>query len=414
MSTESQKHQILARALAEGLFTEEDRAVVFHDLGAMRARLDEIREAFPKNALHTVSVKANPLPGILLPLAAVGAGAEAASTGELALAERAGFAPERIVYDSPAKTRDEIRTVLERGIHLNADSLEELERIGGVLRAKPPKGPVGIRINPQIGLGEIPSTSVAGAYSKFGVPLREFRRDILQAFRRYPWLGGVHVHMGSQGYTIEHLAEGVASVVELALEAQPAVGFVDIGGGLPVAYRAADRRVTAGEYRAMLEACCPVLSDPPFRLLTEFGRYVQAAAGWAVTRIEYVRYSASGNTVVTHLGADMFLRACYDPGHWYHEVTLADRAGNPKEGEAPRYNIAGPLCFGGDIIRRDCPLPHPEPGDLLIIHDAGAYTLGMWSRYNSRPMPRVIGIDRETLTVLKEREEPEDLWNVWS
>jgi diaminopimelate decarboxylase len=80
------------------------------------------------------------------------------------------------------------------------------------------------------------------------------------------------------------------------------------------------------------------------------------------------------------------------------------------------YNIAGPLCFGGDIIRRDCPLPSPEPGDLLIIHDTGAYTLGMWSRYNSRPMPRVLGVepDGSTLTILREREQPEDLWKFWS
>ena len=409
------KERILSRALAEGFFAEEDRAVVFHELGTMAARLEEIREAFPKNTLHTVAVKANPLPTVLSRLARAGAGAEAASMGELALAERAGFVPERIVYDSPAKTSAEIATVLERGIHLNADSLQELERIDSILGGKPPKGPVGIRINPQIGPGEIPATSVSATYSKFGVPLGEFRSEILQALGRYRWLSGVHVHIGSQGYPPERLAEGVAAVIELALEADPPVRFVDIGGGLPVAYRPGERTVTPGDYRTMLEAVARVLKNPPFRLLTEFGRYVQASAGWAVTRIEYVRHSTSGNTVVTHLGADMFLRACYDPEHWHHEVTLTDSRGVPKRGSTVPYNIAGPLCFGGDIIRRDCPLPAPEPGDQLIIHNAGAYTLGMWSRYNSRLMPRVLGVepDGNTLTILKERERPEDLWRFW-
>jgi diaminopimelate decarboxylase len=324
--------------------------------------------------------------------------------------------PEKIVYDSPAKTVEEIRTVLERGIHLNADSLQELERIDRTLDGRAPKGPIGIRINPQIGLGDIPSTSVSGSYSKFGVPLQESRREILEAFGRYHWLSGVHVHIGSQGYPVERLAAGVASVVALALEADPPIRFVDIGGGLPVAYRPGERIVSAREYRTLLIAASPALNNPPFRMLTEFGRYVQAAAGWAVTRIEYVRHGASGNTVVTHLGADMFLRACYDPGHWHHEITLTDSAGIPKEGPALPYNVAGPLCFGGDIIRRNCPLPGPEPGDLLVIHDAGAYTLGMWSRYNSRPIPRVIGIEKDGLTlgILKEREEPEDLWDFWS
>ena len=409
-----QKLHCLARALREGLFAEEDRSVVVHDLDAMRARVEEIRSAFPPQTLHTVAVKANPLPGILTALAGLGAGAEAASSGELALAERAGFTPERIVYDSPAKTREEIALILARGIHLNADSFEELERIDRILAGATPRGPVGLRINPQIGAGRIEATSVAGAYSKFGVPLRERRAEILAAFKRYPWLRGVHVHIGSQGYPVERLAQGVAAVVALALEVDPPVEFVDIGGGLPVAYRPGDREVTAREYCRLLEHAAPVLRSPPFRLLTEFGRSVQAAAGWAVTRIEYVRHSSGGNTVVTHLGADMFLRACYDPVHWHHEVTLTDPTGAPKEGPATPYHIAGPLCFGGDIIRRDCPLAGPEPGDLLLIHDAGAYTLGMWSRYNSRPMPRVIGIRDGTLTVLKERERPEDLWELWS
>jgi diaminopimelate decarboxylase len=74
------------------------------------------------------------------------------------------------------------------------------------------------------------------------------------------------------------------------------------------------------------------------------------------------------------------------------------------------------LCFAGDIIARDIELPEAEAGDYILIHDTGAYTLSMWSRYNSRQIPKVIGYDKEnkTFEVLKERESKEDLLKFWS
>ena len=41
----------------------------------------------------------------------------------------------------------------------------------------------------------------------------------------------------------------------------------------------------------------------------------------------------------------------------------------------------------------------------LLIRDAGAYSYGMWSRYNSRQMPRVLGLRQGRFSVLREREE---------
>ena len=57
-----------------------------------------------------------------------------------------------------------------------------------------------------------------------------------------------------------------------------------------------------------------------------------------------------------------------------------------------------------------------QEGDYILIHDAGAYTLSMWSRYNSRQMPKVIGYRSETdkFEVLKERENLEALQEFWS
>src|SRR5690606_30720571 len=102
------------------------------------------------------------------------------------------------------------------------------------------------------------------------------------------------------------------------------------------------------------------------------------------------------------------------PALWFHEIALLDARGVPKRGETSPATVAGPLCFSGDLIARDRPLPAAEPGDWLVIRDTGAYTLGMWSRHCSRGIPRVIGVDRGDLRVLRERETPGDVVAFWS
>jgi diaminopimelate decarboxylase len=417
--------QILNRARHLGLVREEDTALLFHDLSLMDQRVEEIQSAFPRGALHAVSVKANPLPPLLKRLNRPGFGLEAASFPELHLALGAGVPPDRIVYDSPVKTLPEIASALERGVLLNADSLEEIRRIGSLLRDRSTRSRIGIRINPQVGAGRIGMTSTADDYSKFGVPLSDCRDRLKEAFAVHTWLEGVHLHIGSQGCPMDLLVRGVELVAAFALEtnrhleslgAPNRVRVVDIGGGLRVPYRKGEKMPDVAEYGRILATRCPHLFTGEFGLITEFGRYVHAGAGWAASRVEYVKHSAAGNTVLIHLGADMFLRRCYRPEEWHHEISLLDRNGKVKRGDTLPYNVAGPLCFSGDIIARELRLPSPEPGDYLVIHDAGAYTLSMWSRYNSREIPRVLGYERdgEAFTLLKEREEPEHLSDFWS
>jgi len=191
----------------------------------------------------------------------------------------------------------------------------------------------------------------------------------------------------------------------------------DIGGGLPVSYNTDKEPVTMQQYHSMLKETCPELFTGEFRLLTEFGRYIYANAGWVAAKVEYVKREKDYNILMTHVGADLFLRKCYNPGDWHHEITVVDKHGNLKTGtDSNKYIIAGPLCFAGDVLATDLILPLVVEGDYILIHDAGAYTLSMWSRYNSRQIPKVIGYysDIDTFEILKERETPDDLLAFWS
>lgn len=394
-------------------------AVLLHDLGRMRARIARIHAAFPAGALHAVAIKANPLVEVLRAAVGCGAGLEAASFEEVKLALAAGCPPDRIVYDSPAKTHAEIAEALRLGVRLNADNLDELERIDALVRAgAAPGGHIGLRINPQVGAASIALTSVAERRSKFGVPLEQ-AEAVRAAFARYPWLTGLHVHVGSQGCAPAMLIEGIRRVEALRQEIRRALGpgaagIMDIGGGLPVAYRSTDRPPRLEEHVAALRREVPTLFEEGTTLITEFGRWVQAGCGFAVSRVEYVKKDAAERTAILHLGADFLLRRAYHPEDWHHDFVALDPDAAPKAGPPSPCTLGGPLCFGGDVLARDLLLPDLSPGDLVLIRDTGAYTLSMWSRHCSRGIPAVLGVDGDDIRVLRERERPEDVVAFWS
>lgn len=374
-----------------------ERAVLVHDLDGLNDGLDELAAAFPERTLHAVSIKANPIVAILEAVVALGHGLEAASFEELALARAAGCPPERIVYDSPARTRDELAAALDLGVVINVDSIGELTRIEEL----GPRGRIGLRVNPEVDGGTIAATSTAARGSRFGVPFA----DAAEAFERHPWLSGLHVHVGSQGIALEQFLEAGERVD--ALRQRVGAEWVDIGGGLPVAYRDADTPPSVADWAGGLRARTGLFEVP---LITELGRWVQCGCGFALTRVEHVK----DHLAVVHLGADLLLRRAYRPGDWWHELIVLDAAGHPKHGKPEPWTVVGPLCFSGDVLVRDHPLPPIEPGDLIVIRDTGAYTLGMWSRHCSRGMPAVLGWQGGHFRTLLKAERPEDVVAVWS
>ena len=146
------------------LFNKEDTAAVFYDLSFLEKKINELRETFPKNTLHAVAIKANPLLANLKFVKKLNVGVEAASLPEVYLALKAGFPTHKIIFDSPAKTREEISFALRKGININADSFQELDIIKMLLKKIKSESKIGVRINPQVGTGKIPETSVAGEY----------------------------------------------------------------------------------------------------------------------------------------------------------------------------------------------------------------------------------------------------------
>ena len=397
--------RVLPLARAAGAWGPDVRAALFHDLDRLDARVDELVAACPPATLHAVAIKANPLVSLLRRLVDRGVGLEAASWEEVEVGLAAGCPPERLVFDGPAKTESELRQALALGLWLNVDNDEELRRLAA-LGAASSAARIGLRVNPQLGEGAIAATSTVGRTSKFGVPLSR-AAELVQA---YPFVTGLHVHTGSQGCGLELIAAAGRATAQVASDL--GLAWLDVGGGLPVRYTAADPEPPT--FAAWGEVLRQLPGQPGMRLVTELGRSLLAGPGWALSRIETVKEVDGVSTLVVHLGADLLLRRVYRPDDWDYEVVVLDADGQPREGAQQPTHVAGPLCFSGDLLARHRPLPAAQPGDLLLIRDTGAYTLSMWSRHCSRGLPASWGYGADGMTCLHAGEDAAAVARFWS
>lgn len=366
----------------------------------MLASVDALNEAFdgPATVHHTFAAKACGLVPVLRLLADAGMGCEVASPGELEQALAAGFPYDRLVFDSPAKTVEELETALAHGIAFNLDNFQELARVDRLLAGREPAGPIGLRVNPQVGAGAIGAMSTATATSKFGVALRDPGAvdAVIDAFARRPWLNRLHAHVGSQGCPLPLIAQGIRAAYELAERINAQLGHaritgLDIGGGLSVNFAGEDDRPTYADYVAELRGAVPGLFDGRYTLVTEFGRSLLAKSGTIATVVEYTKSAGGRRIAVTHAGAQVAARTVFMPESWPLRVGVFDAAGRPKQGPAEIVDIAGPCCFAGDLTAAARELPVIEPGDVVALYDTGAYYFSSHFSYNSLPRPAVYG-----------------------
>ncbi|MFE6490453.1 diaminopimelate decarboxylase [Streptomyces sp. NPDC057748] len=394
----------LARAVEDGLLGPHSPVVGLLDVDGVLAAVDALNEAFegpfegPAPVQHTFAAKACGLVPVLRLLADAGMGCEVASPGELEQALAAGFPYERLVFDSPAKTVEELEFALAHGIAVNLDNFQELARVDRLLAGREAAGPIGLRVNPQVGAGAIGAMSTATATSKFGVALRDAGAEdaVIEAFEQRPWLNRLHAHVGSQGCPLPLVAEGIRTAYELAERINTRLGRaritgIDIGGGLPVNFDGEEDRPTYADYVAGLREAVAGLFDGRYTLVTEFGRSLLAKSGTIGTVVEYTKSAGGRRIAVTHAGAQVATRTVFMPGSWPLRVGVFDASGRPKQGPAETVDIAGPCCFAGDLTATARELPAVEPGDVVALYDTGAYYFSSHFSYNSLPRPAVYG-----------------------
>lgn len=355
----------------------------------------------PAPHLVCYAAKANSNLTILRTLAALGAGADVVSGGELRAALACGFPADRIVFSGVGKTHAEIREAVTAGLlAFNAESEEELTRIDAEARRQRRTARVALRVNPDIDAGSHPYISTGLKHNKFGVDISR-AREVLARARTLSNLAvtGVQAHIGSQIQEAEPLAQTARELARLALELAsdgPRLETLDIGGGFAVGEGALSPEAYAG-------AVLPHLTGLRLKILIEPGRAIVGAAGSLVTRVISVKENGGKTFVVTDAGMNDLIRApLYGAIHAIEAVA-------PARGRTITADVVGPICETSDFFARDLSLPRPAEGDLLAIRDAGAYGFAMASNYNFRPRPPEVLVEDGGFRSIRRRETYDDL-----
>src|SRR5690606_37308015 len=125
----------------------------------------------------------------------IGCNIDCSSINEVKLALHAGFAKEQILYTSNGITFEEIREAADAGVHINIDSLSNLEKFG---KAYGDTYPVGVRIRPNIMAGGNLKISTGHEGSKFGIPFHQL--GDIEAVMKATGVNirALHIHTGSE------------------------------------------------------------------------------------------------------------------------------------------------------------------------------------------------------------------------
>jgi diaminopimelate decarboxylase len=369
-----------------------DAATITRQIEALRA-FDVVRFA----------QKANSNTHILRLMKSQGVVVDSVSLGEVERALAAGYTPglhnghAEIVFTADLLDRATLARVVELNIPVNCGSMDMLDQLGAAHRGHP----VWLRINPGFGHGHSNKTNTGGEHSKHGI----WHADLLVACEKIRANGlalqGLHMHIGS-GVDYAHLQEVCGAMVKL-VEAVKAQGMdlhaISAGGGLSIPYRAGEPSIDTAHYFSLWDAARQTISamlGHAVALEIEPGRYLAAESGVLVSEVRATKHQGSKRFVMVDAGfSDLARPAMYGS---YHGMEIIHADGSPADGTLHDTVVAGPLCESGDVFTQGDggvvlhrALPEAQVGDLLVLHDTGAYGASMSSNYNTRPLiPEVL------------------------
>jgi diaminopimelate decarboxylase len=354
-----------------------------YDEAGMRASARALLAAFGwADFKEFFAVKAAPNPFILKILRSEGLGADCSSLAELLLAERAGIVGEEIMFTSNDTPAEEFRAARRLGAIVNLDDIGHIDYLAR--HAGMPEL-ICFRYNP----GELRAgNAIIGrpAESKFGLT----RTQLFDAYRLARERGarrfGLHAMVASNELDPRSFVETAAMLFDLVADLSGRLGiafeFVNLGGGIGLPYRPDEQPV---DLDAVAEGVAAAYDEviagrglAPLRVFMECGRAITGPHGYLVTAVRHVKH-----TYKQFAGTDACMANLMRPGMYgaYHHISVLG-----KENLAPSelYDVTGSLCENNDKFAIDRPLPRIDPGDLLVVHDAGAHGHAMGFNYNGK------------------------------
>lgn len=354
------------------------------------------------------AMKANSNQAVIKTMAAMGAGMDVVSEGELRRALAASVPARKIVFSGVGKTAREMALALKEGIAcFNVESEPELQLLSAVANRVGQRASVSIRVNPDVDAKTHAKITTGKADNKFGISyLRASEVYARAAALPAIDVAGIDMHIGSQITELAPFEKAYRLMADLTrqlLAEGHSIRHLDLGGGLGVPYRGDnDIPPHPDEYGAMVKR---VLGPLGLKLVLEPGRMFVGNAGILVTRVIYVK-DTDAKTFVIQDGAmnDLIRPTLYDA---HHDILPVDEA--RKGLETISADVVGGVCESGDYFARDRRMPRPEQGDLLAIMTAGAYGAVQAGTYNTRPLVPEVMVKGSRFAVVRPRPSYEDL-----
>jgi diaminopimelate decarboxylase len=331
----------------------------------------------------------------------IGGNVDCSSINEAKLALHAGFEPSRVLYTSNGITFSEIEEAQSLGIHINIDSLSNLEKFG---KKYGHSYPVGIRLRPNIMAGGNLKISTGHDKSKFGIPVDQIDEVLKVVADNNIFIKNLHIHTGSEIKDVAVFVKGIEVLFDI-IPLFKELEVIDLGGGFKVPYKQDDAEtdinLLAQEVGKAFENH-PNPNGKPLQVWFEPGKYLVSEAGYLITEVSVLKTTktttfASVNSGFNHLIRPMF----YDS---YHKII---NISNP-EGEQQVYTVTGNICET-DTFATDRTLNEISEGDLLVFANAGAYGFEMSSNFNSRYKPAEVLVKEGEFHLIRRRDTFEDL-----
>jgi diaminopimelate decarboxylase len=365
-----------------------------------------------RDALVCYAMKANSNLAILKLLADRGAGFDIVSGGELLRVVAAGGDAKKVIFSGVGKSVDEMRLALSHDILcFNVESIPELHRLNEVASGMGKKARVSLRVNPNVDAKTHPYIATGLKANKFGVAFSD-ALDTYRVASKLPALDvvGIDCHIGSQLLDDAPLLEALDKLIEL-IDTLHAEGIhlhhLDIGGGLGIDY-GDGAPVPVGDYLGRLFKRIDAWraakhGGQPIKVIFEPGRSIVGNAGVLLTRVEFIKHGEEKNFCIVDAAMnDMARPAMYQA---WMDMQPVMQAGT----ESAMFDVVGPICESGDWLARDRELA-VAPGDLLVMKTAGAYGMTMASNYNTRGRAVELVVDGAQVHVVRQRENPADLF----
>ncbi len=335
-----------------------------------------------------------------------GSWGEVVSRFEYDKAIKNGVPGNKILFNGPDKTDDDLRIAIKNDSPIHIDHLDELYRLTEIASEMHMKPRVAIRVNMDTGIYPM--------WDRFGFNYENGQAwDAINKIMATDKLNliGLHCHIGT--YMLSAGAYGIAAtkLSDLAISIKKRYGkvitYIDMGGGfaskntLKGAFQlGAD---TVPEINQYAESISSAILNAGFEtdelpyLYLETGRALIDDAGFlAGSVISNKRLSDGRRATILDIGVNILFTS-----FWYdHKISPAQEFGLHTE-DCVLY---GPLCMNIDVVRENVTLPPLKAGDHVVVHHVGAYNITQSMQFISL-RPAVVMIDKTNKPYIIKKKE---------